>query len=96
MPGVDEGKCEPLSYVVKVGNGQMWKGHIDHIRQCAASLGNESPEEEVSVVYPPTTGIETLEPATGNTQEADQEVQEQPPDYAESRRYSVRYRQPPE
>ena len=43
-----------------------------------------------------TTDIETLESATGNTQEADQEVQEQPPDYAESRRYPVRYRQPPE
>ena len=53
VTGVVEGKCGPLSYVVKVGNGQMWKRHIDHIRQCAASLGNESPKEEVSVVYPP-------------------------------------------
>ena len=96
VPGVVEGKCGPLSYVVKVGNGQIWKRHIDHIQQCAASLGNKSPEEEVSVVYPPTTDIETLEPTTGNTQEADQEVQEQPPDYAESRRYPARYRQRPE
>ena len=98
MPGVVERKYGPLFYVVKVGNGQMWKPHIDHIyiRQCAASLGNESPEEEVSVVYSPTTDIETLEPATRNTQEADQEVQEQPLDYAENRRYPVRYRQPPE
>ena len=83
VPGVVEGKCGPLSYVVKVGHGQMWKRHIDHIQQ-------------VSVVYPPTTDTNTLEPATGNTQEADQEVQKQPPDYAESRRYPVRYRQPPE
>ena len=45
----------------------MWKWHIDHIQICTASMGNESPEE-VSVVYPPTTDIETPEPATGNTQ----------------------------
>ena len=96
VPGVVEGKCRPFSYVVKVGNWQMWKRHIDHIRRCAASLRNESPEEKVSVVYPPTTDIETPEPATGNTLEADQEVQEQSPDYVESWRYPVRYRQPPE
>ena len=38
VPGVVEGKCGPLSYVVKVGYGQMWKWHIDHIRRYAASM----------------------------------------------------------
>ena len=57
VPGVVEGKCGPLSYVVKVGDGQTWMRHI--------SRGNESPEEEVLVGYTPTTDIEMPAAATG-------------------------------
>ena len=54
VPGVILRKSEPLSYLVKVGDGQVWKRHVDHLRKCGASQETDNREPEDPLVFPST------------------------------------------
>ena len=83
VPGVFDEKLGPLSYMVKVGNGQVWKRHIDHLRRSAASQGSDSQEPQDVAIYSATTNEPSVM-ATTTEEQTEQDPQRQQEQLPES------------
>ena len=93
VPGIIVTKSGPLSYVVKVGNGQVWKRHVDHLCKCGASQETDNREPGDPLVFPPTTNVDTPAHEEDTRDRAESDTPVQPRQNTESRRYPVRERQ---
>ena len=96
VPGIILRKSGPLSYLVKVGDGQVWKRHVDHLRKCGASQETDNREPEDPLIFPSTTNVDTPAHEEDTRDRAESDPPEQPRHNKESRRYPVRERQAPE
>ena len=97
VPGVVEKKTGPLSYLVKVGGGQVWKRHVDHLRKLSASQESNNGDPEDPLVIPSTTDVDSrtpMEEDTGGGTAPDQP--DHLADNTESRRYPGREHHAPE
>ena len=61
VPGTIMKRTGPLSYLVQVAGGQMWKRHIDQLRQMDDSLQQEQPtNKETMIRFPPANDTEPV------------------------------------
>ena len=62
-PGVIAQKMGPLTYLIDVSGGRLWKRHVDHIKDHRRPI-TVSDDTEIDVDLPEVP--ETLEPGGGN------------------------------
>ena len=106
VPGVIAQKMGPLTYLVDVSGGRLWKRHVDHIKDHLRPI-TVSDDGKIDMDVPETPEPRELEggDATGSTPETDTPadstdptptVETNSPDTStESRRYPDRQRRPP-
>ena len=95
LPGVVLKQRGPLSYLIRLDTGQVWRKHVDHIKQIDVDI----PEDSSEIVHPPSMNSAPVPHTTcaldrsSTTQNVSEESVEAsiPP---ETRRYPVRQRKP--
>ena len=82
-PGTINKRTGPLSYEVLLGNGQIWRRHVDHVKSNLVQHVTQPPDSEVLNIPPPSQ-------ANSSHVSPDQEQNK------ENRRYPQRLRKPTE
>ena len=56
LPGKIVQKLGPLTYIVDVSDGRIWKRHVDHVKECpnTLSLPEVEPEIDIDIDFRPT------------------------------------------
>ena len=87
VPGVIKKQLGPLSFLVEVEKGILWKRHIDHL------LNNETARKSTSTAMPSDVDQESFMPAipSETTEDTLETATEQP-----APRYPKRARNPPD
>ena len=85
----------PLSYLIRLDTGQVWRKHVDHIKQNDVDILEDSPEivhppSVISAPFPHTTCALDGSSTTQNVSEESVEASIPP----ETRHYPVRQRKP--
>ena len=109
-PGVVLEKCGPLSYLVKLRNGQVWRRHIDHLRELVEGFppvagdappreppGTVAPEEDHSVDHADTGqegNVQRPVPGSSGTPQVVPPPEPVPELQGPERRYPARLRTP--
>lgn len=100
IPGVIAQQLGPLTYLVDLRDGRLWKRHVDHLKDCPGaesvpvpdSENNSSTEFDESPQTPET--VENSAPETASTPGSQVSGQTAPPS-SPPRRYPTRDRRPP-
>ena len=95
IPGTILKKLGPLTYCVDMGNGHIWKRHINHLRHRAGAtetLVSQSLESPDPTVLDDGSG--PADPATDHLEQLTESMS-QPPNPTPSHRYPQRDRHPP-
>ena len=96
LPGVVLKQRGPLSYLIRLDTGQVWRKHVDHmhIKQIDVDILEDSPESvhPPSVISAPVPHTTCALDGSSTTQNVSEESVEASP--LETRRYPVRQRKP--
>ena len=103
IPGVITQKIGPLTYLVDVSGGRLWKRHVDHIKDHQRPV-TVSDDSEIDVDIPDTPEPQEPDvidnPETETPEEPSEPIPPEEPSApdpsTESRRYPTRQRQAPE
>ena len=108
MSGTIVDRLGPLSYMIRLPNGDLWRRHVDHLRQgvCSSTELTELPEDTISdeFVAVPTSPAVEVQPDSASTMpdQSDENSgvrmtqDSRPVSGSEAKQYPTRTRKPPD